>query len=78
MMSISLSGATPDAGLQGSSGSLERLRLRAILTRFDALFSFPANKDGIGQESPGLAAKFDGRSKKFLESMKILLQENKL
>ena len=50
-MRISLSDANPDSGLQGSKGNLERLRLRAILSRFDASLSFPANKDWIGQES---------------------------
>ena len=74
MMRKGLSGATPDAGLQSSSGNLERLRMRAVLIRFDALTPFPANKVGIGQESPGLAAKFEGMSRKLLGSEKILLQ----
>ncbi len=56
---MSLSDATPMAGLQGSNGNLERLRQWAILSRFDALLSFPANKNRIGQESPGLAVKLE-------------------
>lgn len=75
---MSLSDAIHDAGLQGSNGNLERLRLRAILSRFDDLLSFPANKDGIGQESPRLAVKFECMSEKFLESLKYCFLENML